>query len=175
MPESKLFPKVYPRLLNTDVKSVLGGPCQTVEAHRMSSVRNILVLLPCLSTSAYNLSTAGWAQQVPGWPNISLGTSLLSWGELFFFWHIFSKQSIRERDLYCRKLLLNTDLFNMLRLHWLSYLWPLTKYNALHGTVTGDLPSFLNYDLHLPPLSHEVVTYCNKDLGNKSLLINLFL
>lgn len=85
LPESKLFPKVYPQLLNTDVKSVLGGPCQTVEAHRMSFVRNILVLLPCLSTSAYILSTGGWAQQLPGWPNISLGTSLLSWGELFFF------------------------------------------------------------------------------------------
>lgn len=128
-----------------------------------------LVLLPCSSTSAYILSTAA-----PGWPNISLGTSLHSWGE-FFSWHIFSKQHIRETDLYRRKPLLNPDLFNMLRLHLLSYLWPLTKCNAWHGTVTGDLPRFLNYHLHLPPLSHGVVTYCNKDLWNKSLLINPFL
>lgn len=113
LPEYKLFLKVYPQLLNTDVNSVLGGPCQKVDLRGYAD-RNILVRLPCSSISPYILDTACWTQQALDCPKASLGTPLHSpKRNLFFFPGIFSQNSPPEKVIFTqRKLFLNTNLSN---------------------------------------------------------------
>lgn len=104
-------------------------------------------------------------------PKISLGTSLHSMKSnvFFFVWHIFWN-SPKKVIFTHRKRFLNTNLINTQgSIHfpvcesWQSTMPHTTKW---HETCH---PSWM-YDLHLRPLSHGVVTYCNKDLRNKSLL-----